>query len=274
MSRRPALAAIALGLGTALGVAIVRVGGSEPCRPGDARPAAPTEPARRDDLVAPGPRHAPVPGHPGGAAATREFEAITRSFETLAGLPSGDPAIEFGHRLEAAISPENAVAYVDALLSTDSPVVERVAHAALARAGDRASFEELLRRHSGTSLARRGRILALFEDVRTTAAVETLVSAIEADTSEKRSPLLVSAMRGLASVATPESIAYLIGQLSTPNEAFAWIALEAVRTPQGRELIRAAARGNKDSAGLPADRLANLARIADEPAPAEGPAPR
>ncbi len=274
MSRRPALAALALGLGAALGVAIVRVGGSETFRSGDARPAAPTEPTRRDDLVASRPLRARAPGYPDGAAAARDLEAVARSFETLAGLPSGDPAIELGHRLEAAISPENAVAYVDALLSTESPAVERVAHAALARAGDRASFEELLRRHAGTSLARRGRILALLEDVRTPAAVEVLVSAIGADTSEKRSPLLVSAMRGLASVATPESIAYLIGQLWTHNEAYAWIALEAVHTPQGRELIRAAARGNKDSAGLPADRLANLARIADEPAPAEGPAPR
>lgn len=193
--------------------------------------------------------------------------AITRSLERLAAMPPGDPAIALGRRLELSITPKNARAFVDALLGVDHPAVERAAHAALALAVDSEVLTELVGRYDATPQPRRGRILELLEDMESPAATRSLIETVARDTAEKRSPLLVSAMRGLARIGTAESVGYLIGQVATDNEAYALMALEHVRTEQAREMIRAASVGNKDSAGLAPEILATLARIAAAKAP-------
>lgn len=202
----------------------------------------------------------PVPAIDGSAA-------VRRSFDALAALPSGESAIALGRELEEALTPTNAAAFVAALLATDSRAVERTAHAALARTAGAEVIAALVSVYGATPAERRGRILEVLEDVQNAAATETLVKTVEGETNEKRSPLLVSAMRGLANLSTSESVGYLLRQVATDNEVFALAALERARTAQAREMIRAASLGNKDSIGLAPEILAALARIAAARAP-------
>ena len=188
--------------------------------------------------------------------------SITQSLGRLAAMPPGDAAIALGQDIEAALTPQNAIAFIEALLTTGHPAVERTAHSALAHSADSETLTALVNRYGSTPEERRGRILQILDHVENPAATESLIQTVANDTSEKRSPLLVCAMNGLANLSTVESVSYLIGQVATDNEAFAFMALERVRTDQAREMIRAASTGNKDSVGIAPEHLAVLARIA------------
>lgn len=187
--------------------------------------------------------------------------AITRQFEELAKLPPGDSAIALGQRIEEAITPANKTAYMDALLTTDHSAVERTASGALSRSADASAIMDLVRRYGSTPEDRRGRILQVMENAQNPLAAPGLIEVVQTDTSEKRSPLLTSAMNGLAGLATTESITFLIRQVATENETFALMALGRVTNDQAKEIIRGAAGGNKDSEGIPPELLAALGRI-------------
>ena len=197
--------------------------------------------------------------------------ATAQAFAQLAALSPGSEAIALGRRLEAAITPQNTTAYLDALLQTDHPGVERAAHAALARTADSSTLLALVSRYGSTPAERRGRILQVLENAQNPAATTGLIQTVAQDTSEKRSPILVSAMNGLAGLSTPDSVSYLLQQVATDNETFALMALERVQTPQGREMIRAAASRNKDSERIAPEHLAALSRIAGEELPEVNP---
>lgn len=198
-------------------------------------------------------------------SATRSDQlAITRQFEALAKLPPGDQAVALGQQIEASITPANTAAYIDALLTTDHPAVERTAHGALGRSADAGTIMDLVRRYGSTPEDRRGRILQVMENAQNPLAAPGLIEVVQTDTSEKRSPLLTSAMNGLAGIANTESITFLIRQVATENETFALMALGRVTNEQGREIIRGAAGGNKDSEGIPPELLAALGRLVTE----------
>jgi len=186
---------------------------------------------------------------------------ITRQFQALANLPAGEQAITLGQQLENSISPANTSAYMDALLTTDHPAVERTAQAALSRSADADTIMNLVRRFGSTPEDRRGRILQVMENAQNPLAAPGLIEVVQSDTSEKRSPLLTSAMNGLAGLGTTESVGFLIRQVATGNETFALMSLDRVSTEQGKEMIRAAAAGNKDSEGIPPELLAALGLI-------------
>ncbi len=196
------------------------------------------------------------------SAPVADHLAITREFQNLAKLPAGDQAIALGQKIEASISAANTSAYMDALLTTDHPAVERTAHAALSRSADAGTITSLVRRFGSTPEDRRGRILQVMENAQNPLAAPGLMEVVRSDTSEKRSPLLTSAMNGLAGLGTTESVGFLIRQVATENETFALMSLGRVSTEQGKEMIRAAAAGNKDSEGIPPELLAALGRIA------------
>lgn len=204
--------------------------------------------------VTPPPAETPVAGE--------NPTAISNSLGQLAAMPPGDTAIALGRSIEAAITPQNTAAFIEALLTTGHPAVERTAHAALARTADSETLAALVHRYGTTPGERRGRILQILDNVQNPAATEGLIQIVANDTGEKRSPLLVCAMNGLANLSTVESVSYLIGQVATDNETFAFMALERVRTDRAREMIRAASTGNKDSIGIAPEHLAVLARIA------------
>jgi hypothetical protein len=188
--------------------------------------------------------------------------AIRLMLESLADLPAGDEAIALGQRIENAITPGNTSAFADALLTTDHAAVERTAMGALSRSADSRTISELVQRYGSTPEDRRGRILQVLENAANPAATDGLIQVVQTDTSEKRSPLLTSAMNGLAGLGTTDAVSFLIRQVATDNETFALMALERVSSEQGREILRAAADGNKDSEGIPPELLAALERIA------------
>ncbi|MEP7294844.1 MAG: hypothetical protein ABI702_01555 [Burkholderiales bacterium] len=192
-----------------------------------------------------------------------QARASMQDFDRLRDLAPGDAAIALGRQLEAAITPDNAAGYVQALLKADNAAVERSAIAALARSADSALMIGLAGEYSAMPPEHRGRVLQILEGAANPAATDGLIGIVAADTSEKRSPLVMSAMYGIANIGTMAGVQYLLGQVSPGNADFALMALERVRTPQGIEMIRAAAEGSKDADAIaPAFRPA-LRRIAD-----------
>ena len=220
------------------------------------KPSSADNPVRPAAASGSGETKAPAP-----ATAEADSLAIQQGLEQLAKLPAGEQAIALGQKLENSITSRNAAVFVDALLTTDHPAVERTAHGALSSAADSETILAMVRRYGGTPEERRGRVLQVLDNARNPAATSGLIEVVNSDTSEKRSPLLVSAMNGLAGIASTESVGFLIRQVATVNETFALMALERVNTDQGREMIRAAAAGNKDSEGIPPELLAALGRI-------------
>jgi hypothetical protein len=202
----------------------------------------------------------PVPG--AGQPLSGPARAVAQQFEQLAAMPPGDAAIALGRQVEAAITPETAPAYRDALLNTGSSVVERSAIAALARTADSNLVVALANDYGSLPAERRGRILQVLENAGNPAALDGLSRIVAADTSEKRSPVVMSALYGAASLGTMESIDYLIRQAATPVPDYALMALERVKTRQGVELIRSAAAGSKGSEQLSESMRGNLLRIA------------
>lgn len=190
---------------------------------------------------------------------------VPKLFEQLASLSPGDAAIALGRRLGNAITPANTPQYVEALLSTDHPGVERAALTALSRTADSQTLIALVGRYGRTEPERRGRILQILENAANPVAFAGLTYVVDTDKSEKRSPLLVHALNGLANLGTAEATSYLIQQVATDNETFAYMALERVRDMQSREMIRSAAAGNKDSEGITPEQRQTLSRIADKP---------
>lgn len=190
-------------------------------------------------------------------------QALTKDFERLGKLPSGEAAITLGQQIEAAITADNAGGYIRALLSTEHPAVERAAISALARAADSRTMLELAGYYGAMEPERRGRILSVLEAAANPAATPGLAAIIAADTDEKRSPLMMSAMYGIANTGTVESVQYLLGLLSTENGEYAVMALERVHSALGVEMIRAAAAGNKDVTPAADNFQGALRRIAD-----------
>lgn len=176
--------------------------------------------------------------------------AAAALFSQIAAIPAGAEAIALSQQLEAGITTQNAGQYVSALLSTDHPGVERAAHAALARTADSASITLLAQSYGQIPEERRGRVLQVLEQAQNPAAYEGLVQTVQADTSEKRSPILVSAMLGLANVGTRDAVGYLLTQMNGANEFFATQALGRVNHAEGLALMEAAAAGNKDGEAL------------------------
>ncbi len=190
-------------------------------------------------------------------------QALTKDFERLGKLPSGEAAITLGQQIEAAITADNAGGYIRALLSTEHPAVERAASSALARAADSQTMIELAGYYGAIEPERRGRILSVLEAAANPASTPGLAAIIAADTDEKRSPLMMSAMYGIANTGTVESVQYLLGLLSTENGEYAVMALERVHSALGVEMIRAAAAGNKDVTPAAENFQGALRRIAD-----------
>ena len=169
-----------------------------------------------------------------------------REFERLSKLPAGDEAIALSKQIEAAISPQNMTSYVQALLVTENTAVERAAITALARTADAATIIELATHYGAIAAEQRGRILQVLEGAQNPEAVKGLADIATADVSEKRSPLMMSALYGIANVGTQDGVQHLLGQLSTGNAEYAVMALERVQSAQGIAMIRAAAEGSKD----------------------------
>jgi hypothetical protein len=110
---------------------------------------------------------------------------------------------------------------------------------------------------------RRGRILQVLEAASNPAALQGLVGLATADASEKRTPVVVSALAGIANIGNVESVGYLLSQVTPTNGDYALMALKRVKSQQGIEMIRAAGAGSKDADNIPADYLPVLLRIAD-----------
>jgi hypothetical protein len=106
-------------------------------------------------------------------------------------------------------------------------------------------------------------VLQVLESLQNPAALPGLEQIVAADTSEKRSPLVMSALAGAANLGTMESVDYLIAQVGTPgNQDLALLALERVHTAQGSEMIRAASQGSRTAEHLLPGLRDALARIA------------
>jgi len=214
------------------------------------------------------------PGVPAGDATTHPQSAktalplsaaargVAQQLDRLTALPSGDDAITLGHQLAAAATPETATAFREVLLKTTNPAVERVAIAALARTADSALVQALANDYGDLPAEQRGRVLQVLEGAANPAALDGLSGIVAADTSEKRSPLVMSALYGVANLGTMESVDYLLRQSGTDSVDFALMAMERVRTRQGVEQIRAAAAGNKGHEQLSPSLRSNLSRIA------------
>ena len=197
-----------------------------------------------------------------------QARAVVQQFDQLRGMVPGDAAIALGRQLEAGMTPENAAGYVKALVQTDNPAVERSAMAALARSAGTEQILALAGEYNVLAADHRGRILQTLESMANPAAVDGLTRIAAADTTEKRSALVMSAMHGMANIGSMDSIQYLLGQLSPGKADLALMALERVHTPQGIEIIRAAGEGSKDADGiLPAYRpvLTRIAEAAGKP---------
>jgi hypothetical protein len=187
---------------------------------------------------------------------------MAREIDRLSALPPGDQAIAVGQHLAASATPAQAPAFLEALLRTTDPAIERVAIAALARTADSTVVQDMARAYGELPAEHRGRVLQVLEGVSHPAVLDGLTRIVASDTGERRSPVTVSALYGAANVGTMDSIDYLLRQTGTDNIDFAMMALERVRTRQGVELIRAAARGSKDHADLSPGVRQNLDRLA------------
>lgn len=188
--------------------------------------------------------------------------ASQQAFERLRGMPSGDAAVELTRQLEAGLTPENAPAYVQALLQTNHPAVERAAISAIAQHGDGALLQALAGSYGKLGEEQRGRILRVLESAANPQALDGLSDIVAADQSEKRSPVMMSAMYGMAHMGTPESVGKLLSLVTVRDADYALMALERVRNPQGVEMIRAASEGSKDAEGIPPQYWPSLKRIA------------
>jgi hypothetical protein len=174
-------------------------------------------------------------------------------FAKLAAAPAGAEAIALTQKLDAAITAENVDQYIAALVTTDHIAIERATHAALSRTADSAAVTKLAAQFGTATEQGRGRILQCLEQLQNPAAYAGLVSTVRADTSEKGSPILGSAMFGLASIGSPEAAAFIVSQVPTQNEFFALKALERLSTPDARRVVEGALAGNKDGTGLDAN---------------------
>ena len=206
-----------------------------------------------------------APVAPAVQAATLSPPALSalKALDQLRSLPPSDAAIELGRQLEAGITPENAAGYVQALLQTQSPAVERAALSALARTANSEVMRDLASAYGTVPAAHRGRILQVLEAASSPDALQGLVGIATADTSEKRSPVVVSALAGIANIGNMESVEYLLSQVTPSNGDYALMALKRVKSAQGIEMIRAAGAGSKDADNIPADYLPVLLRIAN-----------
>ena len=95
------------------------------------------------------------------------------------------------------------------------------------------------------------------------AAISRLEAVVARETDERGSPLMASAMVGLAHLGTQPAVERLITQASGPNDAQALNALQRVATRQGVELLRSAAAGGKGYEALTANQRATFGRVAD-----------
>jgi hypothetical protein len=273
-----------LAVGIALGLALAVAGsvwlaqapdtalppGGEPMPVGHTagRPAGPatdqgtglgaTTGTRSGTSIETGNRLATTPRAPLSAAARDMASELDR----LTALPPGDQAIAVGQHLAATATPAQAPAFLEALLRTTDPAVERVAIAALVRTADSAVVQDLAGAYGTLPAEQRGRVLQVLEGVSHPAALDGLTRVIAADTGERRSPVTMSALYGVASVGTMDSVDYLLQQTRTDNLDLALMAMERVRTRQGVELIRAAAAGSKGHEQLDPSLRPHLGRIA------------
>lgn len=203
---------------------------------------------------------------PAGGASTAPLSpaalAVLQQFERLRSLPPGDDAIALGRQIEAAITPDNAAGYVQALLQGSGAAVERSAIAALAR-GDSSVMQALAASYGALPPESRGRVLQVFENASNPAAIEGLAAVFGADASEKRSALAMSALYGIANIGNTDGVHYLLQQVTPAHADYALMALERVRSPQGVEMIRAAAAGSKDGEQIASAYRPALRRIAD-----------
>jgi hypothetical protein len=189
-------------------------------------------------------------------------QAVARQIDQLASLPPGDAAITLARQLETAVTPQTAPAFRDALLRATHPGVERVAISALARAADSELMIALAGDYGTLPPEARGRILQVLEAAGNPAALDGLTQIVAADTSEKRSPLVMSALYGIAHLGTMDSVGYLLSQTTTDSVDYALMALERVPTRQGVEMIRAAAAGSRGYEQISPSMRANLQRVA------------
>jgi hypothetical protein len=171
-------------------------------------------------------------------------------FAKLAAVPAGAEAVALTQKLEAAIAPENVDQYISALVTTDHVAIQRATHAALTRTADSAAVTKLAAQFGTATEQGRGRILQCLEQLQNPAAYAGLVSTVRADTSEKGSPILGSAMFGLANIGSQEAAVFILSQVSTQNEFFALRALERLESPDARRVVEGALAGNKDGALL------------------------
>ncbi len=202
---------------------------------------------------------------PAAAAAPAQSPAAVATlqhFERLRGLPAGDAAIALSRQLEDSITAENTSGYVQALLQGTTPAEVRAAGAAIARAGDGDLMRQLAGQYGSLNAEQRGRVLQVFERAANPQAAEGLMALFLADNSEKRSALVMSALYGVAHIGTMESVQVLLKQVTPANADYALLALGRVNSPQGIEMIRAAAQGSKDAQTIPSHYLPALRRIA------------
>ena len=192
-------------------------------------------------------------------------QATLNQLNQLSQLPAGDAAIVLAQQLERGLTPDNAAGYVRALMSTTNPMAERAAMAALARSADSGVMRTLAADYGTLAPEQRGRVLQVFENAANPEALQGLTEVFAADTSEKRSALVMSALVGVAHIGTMESVQFLLSQVTPANADYAFVALGRVQSPQGVEMIRAAASGSKDAAGIDARYLPALKRLAETP---------
>ncbi len=192
-----------------------------------------------------------------------EARETAQQFRQLAALPAGDAAIALSRQLEAGIGAANLAAYVDALLHLDGPAGDRTAVGALARVANSDVVQMLADAYGSLPAERRGRVLQVIENAANPDALAGLEAIVARDTSERGSPLLASALVGMAHLGTQPSIERLITQASGADDAQALNALQRVTTRQGVELLRAAAAGGKGYEALTANQRATFGRVAD-----------
>lgn len=268
--RRWALAfgALALGVGVGVGGWLWATAGSPDRR--DDSPAATlpglAPPRLLFDLSAavslvPGASPA-LPGAAAGPLASAQNQAAVQQFQQLKTLPPGDAAIALAQQIEAGIEPGNAMAYMDALFNGQGAEVERAAIKALARAGDASVMQAVAAAYGLLPVERRGRILQVLETAGNPAAISGLQAIVAEDVGERRSPLVASAMVGMAHIGTADAIEQLMAQASGPNDAYALNALQRLNTRQGVELLRTAAAGDKGYEALPPNLRATFGRVA------------
>jgi hypothetical protein len=270
MNSKLVIATVAAAAALVAGVVLMRGQSDAPASSAAAPGAQPTGPAAAQAQAPQGAQG------PGGAAAgqparavaaapvalTPAAQAALQQFERLRGLPAGDASIALGRQLEAGITADNAEGYLQALLTATSAAEARAAGAAISRVGDSNLMRRMAGLYGSLQPEQRGRVLQVLEQARNPAAIEGLTSLFLADTSEKRSPLVMSALIGVANIGTMESVQVLLKQVTPANADYALLALDRVTSKQGIEMIRAAANGSKDAQSIPPHYLPALKRIA------------